>query len=469
MDERRQRAAIDVEPQRLSLRLELAQALAREGRSEDARVELERAARAGLDPTRIGEMASALRLGSWFGRRGQSPLRSWLGALPSAPSLRWSYQSPHEDDRFGLPLCVTPQRAIVIAQSVVVGMRYVRIVALDLTTGRVAWEHERRNLFGPTGAFVLGGAGSPQRVGWGFAEPSATEGFDLCVATYDLATGAGGPTHRLSFAEALVLAPSTDLLRLDDAIFWAVSWTDEELRHSGLVEIDADHGTMSARVLPAVSGRSLCAIGERRFGIARDALLDLGGAITGSLLYPFDTPRGEVEHGRQNDEAFATHEAVYFHAPHYATYGEGRLRLLNQVHRLTLDGDAMEHEALGELEAECRYLCADPSGAVFVVEESGGDPLVWELRGDARRVVDRLPSDRLRFVLGASMGGALLLFASLDKQETDLPEGWLRAYGQHGLLWELDVREVLHQFPVPCFEGILGVSERGVSLYGDHA
>lgn len=222
---------------------ELAGEWTRRGRWSEARRVLAKAAVAGCVGT--GAIASALRLTTWGGTVGGWPHRHWSGLAPleTAPSEAWTFESPWSDDRFGLPIGVVANRMLLVAQSVVVGMRFVRLVALDLESGSLAWAREFRRVFAPSGPVPIGDEPS---FAWTHAAETP-DGFDLVCVTVSAEDGVERSESRLSLPGALAVSASPSLVPrgLAGGWVWRVDWQTSERRVSWLVAVDEASGALS--------------------------------------------------------------------------------------------------------------------------------------------------------------------------------------------------------------------------------
>src|SRR5690606_7510297 len=244
MDEARLSAQWSANPGDARLAVELATLMVRQGRALAARDVLATCWRASEDPSLLCEAAARMGVDVWAGGAGGAPWRSWLAPPPeSQPTRDWGFVSPHRDDRFGLPVCVVADTVCMVAQSVVVGIRWVRLVCLDATTGRIRWEQERRDVVGPGGAFVVGGRRFPIAVGWAYAH-LGDEGLQLCVDVFRPEDGVqiGGDVFALD--DAIMASPGQPQpLGADASVLWPVVWITDDARRQHTFRVDAADGS----------------------------------------------------------------------------------------------------------------------------------------------------------------------------------------------------------------------------------
>jgi len=412
----------------------------------------------------------------WSGRRGGAPFHTSLAQGPGALNEAWRFVSPHPDDRFGLPPCVRPDRVIVVAQSVVVGMRFQRILGLDAHTGRVVWEHERRNVLRVAAPIWLGGRDRAECVGWPYVVETSTAA-DLCIEMFDPVTGDVLGTTRHTLDDAYVVSPDRELVAISEGAWaWHVTWNDESLRHDALILIDRETGEFQEDHLPGMPHESLVQDGDELFGIDDTGLVVWEGARVSSVhAFESTLPDDVIEGDALDPTGFRAGSTLSFYAPQYHEQGpSGRVVVrLNRPMRCDLTAPRRRAEALGEPRLRLRYLCASPWGHVVMArrrwgEGTSGDVVLLAPDGSWHSLVQR---DDVSRVVAVWVGRIILLrdpavlssgdIRAGDTQRADLLTA---VHAETGATrWTQPLGERWHQGPVPTASGLIGVHARGVS------
>ena len=446
---------------------QLASAYIHEGRPRRAQACLLQALDAGVSQRVIARLSTDLALDRWQGREGQRPKRTWFGHLRGEGlKSAWAFYSKHPDDRFGLPPCVRPDRVILVAQSAVVGMRFVRLVALDARTGRVVWEQVRRDVLKPTAPVWLGGDHDIESLGWAYTQ-ELDDGYSLCVEVFDPMSGESLRLARHPLPRALVTETASSLVAIGpDRLGWRVRWTEEDARFEELILIDRARGGFLDESLPSIPAESLVRAGARLFGIDETGLICLEGARV-TTLDAFPAPRhGEVIEGeRMIYDAFSTDAALFFYRPEYLPQPPSGRVLVRRQHPMQMD---LEENTLRPIElapgSKLRFLCAPPTGAPFAL-------LIEQRRQRAQlvRVVDGRPHPIAALSLQSHRRDIDACFAG----DAVLIRAFTSDGSHHGTLlsidawtgqprWSHELTRSWHQGPIPTATGVIGVHQRGV-------
>ncbi len=411
----------------------------------------------------VGRIAAG-RTWPWEGALGQAPLRTALSPPPlTAPRTRWRYTSPHPDDRFGMHVALLPERLCLVAQSVVVGMRYVRLLALDTRTGRLAWEREEQNLFGPCAPFVLETAGGAA-VAWAYAQSDAA-GCGLHVEVICPATGALEARHFLPLPNGQVARPGAHLAIGQGVGMWPVHWTDSQARRAALFAVDLETGALRQAAAIALDTDGVVAVAGHwvtRSDSGLHLVAEGAGAASdpGTLLLAFASRQGaHVEGGRPDSTLFARGRRLYFYLPEYRSSGPGRVILRQHAATLDLDRPGAPPQILGEPSWRTRFLAVSSAGELIGWSEREGGVL-W-CQDDAAVRVLRAPIPCP--ASAAAMARTLVIRSGVGQGSETLDAIDLDA--GHSL-WCVATGPAWHQGPIPTAEGVAGISAQGVSWLG---
>lgn len=434
---------------------QLAAAYTHAGRPRRARTHLLDAL---ADPEAFQD-AARLGVDRWSTHRGALPYKTALGSPPThPPRTLWRFHSPLVDERFGLPPALRPDRILLLAQSTVVGMRFVRMLAIDTATGRIAWENERRNLLALAAPFWLGGDTAEEQAGWAFA--TLVDGdITLGIASYHAENGTPSHTAWHPLPEAIAIAASSSLAPLDaNTLGWPVHWTSEEAHHRITLHVDRESGTFRHTHSPWAAPESIVPCLGRAFGIDDRGILDLG---SGERTLPFDDPDPDahIEGPRHQRTMLATRDGLFFYRPTYHELTEGGRVLVRRnvptfLHPQTGHTTDFDHRE--------RFLCATPTGEVYAARTPR---TLVRLDPEAGcQVIDTLDVDTLHEACWS--GGLLMIRASVNGEQD------VRAIDPKSgnTLWVCELDEGgWHQGPIPTPVGFAGMFSDGCTWLKSHS